>query len=188
MANVFVPTRHRLSVADFQRMAQTDILNEDDRIELLAGDLIDMAPIGSEHAGVIDWLTQQLVLATALQAIVRIQGPHILDEHSQPQPGLLVLRARDDFYRQAHPCPADVLLLIEVADTSIRFDRDVKIPLYARHGVPEVWLVDLAKRYVEVYREPRLEAGQYREMTTHSHGALSPERLPMVAIEVDQLF
>ncbi|NJN48119.1 MAG: Uma2 family endonuclease, partial [Candidatus Competibacteraceae bacterium] len=146
MATVLAPTRHRLSVEDFQRMAQTGILNDDDRIELIAGDLIDMAPIGSEHAGVIDWLTRTLILATAQQAIVRIQSSLVLDDRSQPQPDVLVLRPREDFYRRAHPRPDDVLLLIEVADTSVRFDREVKIPLYARQGVPEVWLVDLTQR------------------------------------------
>jgi Uma2 family endonuclease len=188
MAILNAPTRHRLSVADFQRMIYAGILHEDERIELIVGDLINMAPIGSEHASVIDWLTRMLILATGQSAIVRVQSPLLLDDYSQPQPDVLVLQAREDFYRHAHPRPDDVLLLIEVADTSVRFDRDVKIPLYAKCGVPEVWLLDLGKKCVEVYRGPQPEIGRYREMAVHTQGYLVPERLPTLTVEVERLF
>jgi len=188
MAILNAPTRHQLSVADFQRMVYAGILHEDERIELIAGDLINMAPIGSEHASVIDRLTQLLILATTQSTIVRVQSPLLLDDYSQPQPDVLVLQAREDFYRHAHPRPDDVLLLIEVADTSVRFDRDVKIPLYARHGVQEVWLLDLGKRCVEVYRNPQSEIGRYCEIDVHDQGDLIPRRLPAVTVDVQRLF
>lgn len=188
MTTAYAPTRHRLSADDFLRMAHSGILDEDDRVELIEGDLIDMAPIGTEHAGLVYWLSQRLTLMIGDGAIVGAQNPLYLDEHSQPQPDLLVLRAREDYYRQAHPRAADVLLLIEVADTSARFDREVKVPLYARHGVAEVWLVDVARRCVEVYRDPQPANGEYHQMTIHRQGELVPRDLPMVSIAVEQLF
>lgn len=188
MTTAYALARHRLSAEDFLRMAHSGILHEDDRIELIEGDLIDMAPIGTEHAGLVYWLSQRLTLMIGDTAIVGAQNPLSLDDHSQPQPDLLVLRARADYYRKAHPCAADVLLLIEVADATVRFDRDVKIPLYARHGVSEVWLVDVARRCVEVYRDPQPTDGEYHQMTLYRQGELMPRELPMVRIAVEQLF
>lgn len=188
MTTTYVPTRHRLSADDFLQMARSGILNEDDRIELIEGDLIDMAPIGSEHAGLVYWLSQRLTLLVGNAAIVGAQNPLYLDAHSQPQPDVQVLRAREDYYRKAHPRAEDVLLLIEIADTTARFDRTVKIPLYARHSVAEVWLVDVAQRSVEVYRDPQPETSAYRQMTVYHQGQLIPQQLPMVQIAVEQLF
>lgn len=188
MTTAYAPTRHRLSADDFLRMARSGILDEDDRIELIEGDLIDMAPIGSEHAGLVYWLSQRLTLAIGDAAIVGAQNPLYLDIHSQPQPDVLVLRTQQDYYRKAHPRAEDVLLLIEIADTTVRFDRTVKIPLYARHGVAEVWLVDVAQRSVEVYREPLSESSAYRQMTVYRQGLITPQQLPMVSITVEQLF
>ena len=99
-----------------------------------------------------------------------------------------MLRAQADYYRRAHPRAEDVLLLIEIADTSARFDREIKIPLYARHGVSEAWLVDVARRCVEVYRDPQAANSEYRQMTIHRQGDLVPQHLPMVRIAVEQLF
>jgi Uma2 family endonuclease len=188
MTTAYAPTRHRLSADDFLQMARSGILHEDDRIELIDGDLIDMAPIGSEHASLTDWFNQSIVLAIGQQAIVRIQSSLSLDKHSQPQPDVQVLRAREDYYRKAHPRAEDVLLLIEVSDTTARFDRTVKIPLYAHHGVAEVWLVDVAQRSVEVYRDPQPATSAYRQMTAYRQGQLIPQQLPMVSIAVEQLF
>ena len=156
------PARHLLSVHDFHRMGEAGILAGDDRIELIDGGLIDMAPIGSAHAGMVIRLSQRLSGALAGRALVSSQNPVRLDERSEPQPDIAVLRSRRDFYQESHPGPSDVLLVIEVADSSLDYDRDVKVPLYARHGVPEVWLVDLNARHVSVYRRP--DGGAYREV------------------------
>lgn len=188
MSAVYPASRHRLRVEDFQKMGSAGILTEDDRVELIDGDLIDMTPIGSEHAGVIDWLNQTLTLSCGPSAIIRIQSPLLLDEYSQPQPDILVLRPREDYYRKAHPRPNDVLLLIEVADSSARFDREIKIPLYARHRILEVWLVDLAQRCVEVYRLPQPEAGLYQQISRHAEGILTAERMVTAAVDVARLF
>jgi Uma2 family endonuclease len=173
-----LPARHRYDVDAFHRMAEAGIFGEGDRIELIDGDLIDMAPIGSEHAANVNVLVQALVIACAGRAIVSPQNPIRLDRMSEPQPDLAVLRSRDDFYAGACPGPADVLLLIEVADSSLKFDRGVRLPLYARAGIGKVWIVDLTRRVVEAYRAPTGKG--YAEATTHRTGeavalALAPD-------------
>ena len=130
--------RHRLTVQQYHHMGEAGILRQDARVELIQGELIDMTPIGSKHAGKVNRL--QALLARALQdrAIITVRNPLILGTESEPQPDVMVLRSREDYYESSHPRPQDVLLLIEVADTSDRYDREVKLPLYARHGIPEV--------------------------------------------------
>lgn len=168
-----VPARHRLSIADFLRMAQVGILREDDRIELIKGELIDMAPIGSKHASTVGVLTKLVILAAGEQGFVTSQSPVVLNDDSQPQPDLLLLKWRADYYVSALPQPGDVLLLIEVSDATLHFDRDIKIPLYAKSGIPEVWLVNLEDATIEVYREPSPEG--YKLMLRPSReDAISP--------------
>ena len=157
-----VVRHHLLTVDDYHRMAEAGILGEDDRVELIEGELIDMAPIGSEHAGKGIRLSSLLSTALAGRAFVSQQNPLRLEEHSEPQPDIAVLRYRNDFYKASHPQPADILLLIEIADTTVRYDREIKIPLYARHGIPEVWLIDLQQERVEIYLQPSSEG--YRQI------------------------
>lgn len=164
-----LPARHRLDVHAYHRMGEAGIFAPEDRVELIDGDLIDMAPISQGHAAIVNGLTEALVLACAGRAIVSTQNPIRLDLSSEPQPDLAVLRRRPDFYATGTPPgPADTLLLIEVANTSLRFDRIVKLPLYARAGIPEVWIVDLNRRVIEAFRTP--EAGTYRNTATHRPG------------------
>lgn len=129
---------HLFSVDEYHKMGEAGIWGEDDRVELIEGELIDMPPIGSLHAGKVMRLVSFLTTALSNRAIVSPQNPVRLGEHSEPQPDLTVLRFRDDFYESAHPQPGDVHLLVEVADTTVRYDREVQIPLYARYGIPEV--------------------------------------------------
>lgn len=152
------PRRHRLTVEEYYRMGEAGILRPDERVELIAGEIIDVPPPGSRHAGTVKHVARLLQIAAGGAAIVQVQDPLSLDEQSEPQPDLALLRARADFYRSAHPRAADALLVIEVAETSLRYDRDVKIPLYARHGVPEAWLIDVEDRRLTRYREPRADA------------------------------
>jgi Uma2 family endonuclease len=149
------PRRHRLTVADYYRMGEVGILAPDARVELIEGEIIDMAPPGDSHAGTVDQLASVFGAAVAGRAHVRVQNPLRLGEHSEPQPDVSVLRRRADFYKSGHPRPADALLVVEVADTSLRFDRDDKIPLYAHHGIPEVWLIDLEAKCLVRYRKPQ---------------------------------
>ncbi len=145
-------TRQRLfSVDDYYAMAEAGILSSDERVELLDGEIIAMAPIGSRHANCVGQLTD-LMSAVGQRAMVWVQNPVRLDTGSEPQPDLMLVRRRG--YSDAHPGPGDVLLLIEVADTTVDVDRDRKLPLYARAGIPEYWIVDLPEETVEVYTEP----------------------------------
>lgn len=179
--------RRRWDVTAYHRMAAAGILHEDDRVELIDGELIEMTPIGGPHIGAIIALTQMFVLAAAGRARVSPQNPVRLGEHSEPEPDLALLRPRDDGYRGGEPpLAADVMLLVEVADSSLRYDRVVKLPLYARHGIPEVWIVDLEGRVVEVCREPGAE-GYASVVRVSRDGVLEPLGLPGAAIPVAEI-
>jgi Uma2 family endonuclease len=156
------------TVDDYHRLAEVGILGEDDRVELLDGQVVEMTPIGPEHAGCVDGLVRLLSRLVGESAIVRVQSPVILGPHWEPQPDVALLRPRADGYRRAHPGPGDILLLIEVADASLGTDRELKLPRYAAAGIPEAWLVALERDVVEVHREPG-PAG-YREVQTLRRG------------------
>lgn len=183
-----VPARHRLTVDEYHRMAEAEVFAAEDRIELIEGDLIDMAPIGQGHAAIVGGLLEALFLACAGRAHVWCQNPIRLNHANEPQPDLAVLRRRADFYATGErPGPADVLLLVEVADSSLRFDRTVKLPLYARAGIAEVWIVDLKRRVVDVHSGPVGDA--YGAMTTLGAGerralVLAPE----IVVRLDLVF
>ncbi len=183
------PIRHLWTVDEFQRMGETGFLDPEARLELLDGELFEMAPIGSFHAGTVDILTGLLAYTVGKQAIVRVQSPVVLDDHSEPQPDLVLLRPRADYYLSAHPRAGDVLLLIEVSDSTAQFDRKTKAPLYARHGIPEVWLVvGPRRRHVEIYRDPQPERGVYQTRWQAREGGLAPVLLPAAEIRLDELF
>lgn len=146
--------RHRFTVDEYQRMAAAGIFSTDERVELLNGDVVMMTPIGPEHGGRTKRLLRLLNRLVGDRAIVCVQDPLSLDEHSQPEPDLMLLRPREDFYTQSHPTAADVLLLIEIADSSLARDRDVKLPLYASAGVREVWVVDIHGRVLTIHTRP----------------------------------
>jgi hypothetical protein len=179
--------RHRLSVDEYHRMARAGILPEDSRVELINGEIIDMAPIGSRHAGTVLQLTNLLNQALRGTAMVWVQNPIHLDPHTEPQPDLALLRPRDDFYKTAHPRAADVLLVIEVADTSLHYDREIKIPLYARHGIPEVWLVDLLNNRISRFREGTAE-GYRQENEAVELDRVSPLHLPQAVLDLSTLW
>jgi Uma2 family endonuclease len=145
-------SRWHFTVDDYERMAEAGILREDDRVELLEGDIIEMAPIGPPHAGCVKRLNLLLVSRRQTRAVVSVQDPIRLDNRSEPQPDLALLEPRSDFYSTRHAGPDDVLLVVEVSSSSVPFDRLVKMPMYARAGVRQAWLVDLDGGGVEVYR------------------------------------
>jgi Uma2 family endonuclease len=145
-------------VDDYYRMAEVGILDAEARVELIDGEIIDMAPPGSPHAAAVHFLMEVFARAAAGRANVLAQNPVRLSDFSEPQPDLALLRRRDDFYRERHPRAADVLLIGEVAATSLRFDRKRKLPLYARHGIPEMWLVDLGGQRFVRYRAPQQDS------------------------------
>ena len=178
--------RRRFTANEYQRMGQVGILGEDDRLELLEGEIVEMAPIGSRHQGTINRLTELLSARVSDLALVSVQGPVRLAEDSEPQPDLMLLRRRTDFYATAHPGPDDVLLLVEVSDTSLEYDREVKVPLYARHAIVEVWLVGLEAGLVEVYRGPTAQGYQIVSQLQRGQ-SLSSEALPGLELAVDEI-
>jgi len=182
------PARHRLNVEDFYRMAEAGIFGEDDRIELIDGDLIDMAPIGQAHAGIVNALANALYKACEGKAIVSAQNPIRLDRASEPQPDLAVLRPRADFYATGEPPgPDDVLLLVEVADTSLNFDRVVKLPLYARAGIAELWIFDIKRRVVDAFKGP--SGNGYAETITYRAGeTVGLACAPDIAVKLNLVF
>ncbi len=143
-----------ITADEYERMGEAGIFPRDARLELIGGEIFEMSPIGSPHAACVKFLGGLLNRIFGGTLIVSIQDPIRLDDFSEPQPDVALLRWRDDFYRGAHPTPADVLLVVEVADTTVVTDRTVKVPLYARAGVVEVWLVNIPDGQVEVYSDP----------------------------------
>ncbi|MFO1424482.1 MAG: Uma2 family endonuclease [Candidatus Competibacteraceae bacterium] len=180
------PHRYRLTVAEYHRLGENRIFDEDSRVELIEGDLIAMPPIGCQHAGHLDHIARPF-FRQVTQGIVRVQSPIQLGDHSEPQPDLAVLRYREDFYTRSHPRPEDVLLLIEVSDSTLRYDRDTKVPLYAKAGIPEVWLLDLMNQRVAIYRHP--SADGYRQIQFPAPEELiSPSLLPELTLRIADLF
>jgi Uma2 family endonuclease len=178
--------RRRFTVKEYYQMAQAGILSEDDRVELIEGEIIEMAPVGRRHATSVRRVIRLFSRRVGRRAIVDIQDPIHLGEHSEPQPDAVLLRPRLDLYASGHPQPEDILLLIEVADTTASYDREIKIPLYAQAGIAEVWLVDLEGDAIEVYRQPGPEG--YRQVQIVRRGeALAPEALPDLMLRAEDI-
>jgi Uma2 family endonuclease len=146
--------RHFFTVAEYERMGEAGIFPDGKRVELIAGEIVEMSPIGIRHAACVARLTQFLIQSLQGRAVVWVQNPVRLDDFSEPQPDVAVLKPRADYYGQSLPTPEDVLLVIEVSDTTLEYDRQIKVPLYAGAGVPEVWIINLADEQVETYADP----------------------------------
>jgi len=178
--------RRRFTVGEYHRMGEAGIFTEDDRVELIDGEIVQMTPIGSRHAACVKRLIRLLATAVGDRAVLGAQDPVVLGPDSEPQPDVTLARPRPDFYAGGHPGPGDVWLLVEVTDTTAPFDRTVKVPLYARAGIPEVWLVDLAGQSVEIYRQP--SGGAYADVQRTARGQhLTCEAFPDVSLRVDEI-
>jgi Uma2 family endonuclease len=178
---------HRFTVDEYHRMGEVGIFSEDDRVELLAGEIIEMSPIGPLHAGTVGRLTALFTSRLGGEVIVWVQNPLLLrTEDSEPQPDVVLLRPRSDFYTQAHPEGQDVYLVIEVADTSAAADREVKFPIYARAGVPEAWLLNMSAQRLEVHRHPTSDG--YQDVSILQRGEwVAPQAFPDLVLTVDAL-
>ncbi len=180
------PARRLFTADEYHRMAEAGILRRDEHVELIEGEILQVAPLGSRHAGRVDWLNAWFSVRLAGRVIVRIQSSVRLALRLEPEPDVALLRFRDDFYASRLPGPDDVLLIIEVADTSLPYDRDTKQRLYATAGIREFWIVDLRNMQLLVCRSPR--DGRYTENTALQPGAtISPLEFPELSLTVDEI-
>ena len=180
------PQNRAFTVSEYYRMVEADILTEEDRVELIAGQIVAMSPIGSRHAACVKRLNLLIGKMVGDSMLIGVQDPIRLDAYSAPEPDLVLLRPRADFYAEAHPSAADVLLAVEVADTSVDYDREVKLPLYAQTGLPEVWLIDLQKGRIEVFA--RLQGGAYQQrVEVTADATLTSPTIPQLALAAADL-
>lgn len=172
------------TVEEYHKLVPAGILREDDRVELIHGEILTMPPIGNEHGGCTDRLTRRFTTIPERRAQVRIQGAVELAKHEEPQPDVSLLKYRADYYSKRAPRPKDTLLAIEVSDSTLNFDRNVKIPLYASTGISESWIVNLPEQCIEVYRKPSRHG--YRERKVYCRGeSVSPLAFPGFSLRVD---
>jgi Uma2 family endonuclease len=178
-------TRHRITVGEYYRMSEVGILAPDARVELIEGEIIDMGRMGAGHAGIVAHLNRLLVAAVGDGIHVRPQLPILLSDLSEPVPDFALVSADDAFYKKGHPGPEHTFLVIEVSDSSLRYDSQVKAALYARYRIPEYWIIDLPGRQVRFFRSPDL--GLYTDISTATPGVVSPVALPEVSIDLARL-
>lgn len=183
-----VMPKWRFSAKEFYKMAKIGVFDEDDRVELVDGDIVNMAAIGSYHAGCVMCLSTLFTQKAGDRVFVNVQNPLQLDRLSVFQPDLAILLPRDDFYMDSHPTPKDVLLVIEVSDSSVDYDRNVKVPRYAQAGVPEVWQVNLVYGLIDTFSDLDPENVRYRSVMRHSSGQrIVPTQLPDITLEVSDI-
>ena len=179
--------RHQFSRRDLARMLESGILSEDDRVELINGEVREMCAVGSRHVATVNRLNALLTSQLLGRAIVSVQNPVVLNDFTEPLPDLAVLRPRDDFYADSLAGPEDALLVIEVADSCLEYDRDEKIPRYAQARIPKAWLVDIDGQAVVQYADP--DANEYQDIRTFAPGMeLESIEIPAMRISIDDLF
>jgi Uma2 family endonuclease len=177
------PTKHLTNLDEWQRMGEANIFPLNSHIELIDGEILEMAPIGFNHAGHINRLVKLLTKLIPDEVITSVQNPLQLGDLSEPEPDFMLLKPNADYYSSRHPVANDVLLLIEVADSSFKFDQTHKLRLYALHNVPEYWLLNLNNSCLEVYRKPHGEV--YAEKTTlYSGDSITLSQLPDISIQI----
>ncbi len=178
--------RYRFTVDQYHRMGKAEIFHPECRVELVNGEIFEMSPIDPWHSGIVMWLTHRFSSGLSGRAIVSVQNPAIVDPRSEPQPDLMLLKPRADFYRRAHPTPEDALLIVEVANASLAHDLRRKLPLYARTSVTEVWIVNRRADAVDVFRSPSVDG--YREHLIRGRGDhVTPAAFPDLRLAVDEL-
>jgi Uma2 family endonuclease len=186
MSTAMALPRHKLTVTDYHRMVTTGILTGDDHLELIEGDLIEMAPAGPEHADLVAHIAR--IMRTQTTFLVREEKPVTLPEHSEPEPDIALVKPQR--YRNAHPYPTDVIMIIEVADASLDKDKKVKVPLYARFRIPEVWIVDVQGWAVECFwgLPGDAEPTHYAHSKRAERGSITAETIPGVTLDLDELW
>ena len=178
--------KRKFSVKEYNQMPQAGILKKDERVELIRGEIVKMSPIGRHHAACVNRLNQLFSQRLSDRVLVSPQNPVELDDYSEPEPDLALLEPKADFYDSGHPKPGEIFLIVEVADNTIKYDREIKIPLYAENNIVEVWLVDINEQCLEVYRQPT--ASGYRQVKKLRRGQnLSIQQLDGINFKVDEI-
>jgi len=175
--------RHRITVDKYHRMVTAGLLAPDARVELIRGEIIEMSPVGSMHAATVHVLRDLLDAAIGTKAAVRVQSPVQLGDSSEPEPDLALVVRRDDYYASSHPCAGDVFLIVEVSESTLRYDLEVKAALYAQHGIPEFWVIDLKGCRLHVFRCPG-EGTYARVRVSDQPGPMTLDALPAVTIDL----
>jgi Uma2 family endonuclease len=176
-----------LTTEDYHRMISTGIIHEDDRVELIAGQIFNMAAKGTRHTVTTSKLMTEILLLVQKRAIVRCQDPIAVSDRSEPEPDIVIAKLRADEYLDSHPTPEDIILVIEVADSSLSFDRDVKLPLYAATGINEYWLINLVDDRLEIYRQP--EGNIYtNNLILTPPRSISIPTFPELTIDIAKIF
>lgn len=181
---VTVPKR-RFSVEEYYRLAEVGILGPEDKVELINGEIVKMSPIGPRHGGVINHLLRIFRVLEEENNIVAVQNPVRLSSYSEPEPDISVLNPRADFYKSGHPKPADVLLLVEVSDTTFEYDFKVKLPLYAAEGIPEYWIIDLQSDKILIHTDP--QGSTYQKQFTYQRGEVLSSAIFPNGLSVDEI-
>jgi Uma2 family endonuclease len=176
--------RHRLTVDDYYKMGEAGIFKDKDRVELIEGEIIDMVPIGSQHAYILNKLNRIFSKQITDEILIRLQDPLRLDQYNEPEPDLALVANKN--YSAHHPGPTDTLLVIEVADSSLAYDIDIKTPLYARHGIPEIWVVNLIDKKIHVFDNPT--NGMYQNTKEITAGRLSPAHVASFILDLEELW
>jgi Uma2 family endonuclease len=179
-------TRRRFTVQEYHLMGESGVLAADDRVELIDGEVFSMSPIGSRHAACVTTFNEVFSESFGRRVTLWIQNPIRLGDDSEPVPDIVLLRRRDDRYVSRHPRAGDILLLVEIADSSLGYDREIKLPLYAREGVPEVWLANLDSQHIVVYTEPKPD-GYASARIARPGEAIIPTAFPEMTIAVADL-
>jgi Uma2 family endonuclease len=187
MAVEMAATRRRFTRAEYHRMGEVGILREDDRVELIRGEIVEMSPPGRRHRAFVGNLSQLLVMRLSGRAVVWTQNPIVLTDDSEPQPDLAVLRQRTVSYKDREADAEDVFALIEVADSSLAYDRTTKMRLYAESGIPEYWIVDCTAETIEIYRNPGPDG--YRDVSRVAGAAtVALGAFPDVGLATTEIF
>jgi Uma2 family endonuclease len=178
--------RMKFNVHSYEKMIDAGVFANIKRVELIEGELVKMPPIGDPHIGSVNRLDRKLNRSVGDEILVSVQNPIIIGDDNEPEPDIALLHFRDDYYSTAKARPEDVLLLIEVSDSTVGYDRDIKVPLYAQNGIPEVWLVNLPKKIVEVYCNPH--KGKYRSVKKLGlNETVSPQLIPKLKLKVSEI-
>ena len=178
--------KRRFTISEYHQMAEVGILTPSDRVELINGEIIEMSPIGKRHAACVNRLNQLFSQRLGDRILISVQNPILLNNLSEPQPDIALLQPRSDFYASGHPQPSDIFLIIEVADSSINYDKEVKIPLYSSGGITEVWLIDLNQNLVQIYQQPT-PTGYQVIQDFQPENALSPLAFPEINFQVNKI-